>query len=135
MAIKYYRSHETGNQYNDLKKGSEIVYNISRPPSAPNKVTDVTLYEYSLHEHPVNTGDWVASISDNDIPINSIVKSQSQGVPQIPGWQAFFGGAEGNTKKAIIAGSSTNLINAQDFTRSQWNEFTYQELVDDGWFA
>jgi len=134
MPVKYYQSHVNGDQYNDLLKGSELVYNISRPPTAPNKNTDVTLYQYALTEHPINSGDWVASINDENIPINSIVKSQSQGAPQIPGWQAFFGGAEGNLKKAIIAGNVSGVINAQDFTRSQWIEHTYEDLQNNGWF-
>jgi hypothetical protein len=135
MTTRYFQSHQVGSQYDDLKKGSEIVYNIARPPSVPSKETDVTLYQYALTQHPTNTGDWIASIGDEPVPINAIVKSQSQGGPQIPGWQAFFGGVEGNTKKAIISGNVSGVINAQDFTRTQWLEFTYEQLQVAGWFS
>lgn len=134
MTIKYYRSNQAGNQYNDLHKGSEIVYNISRPPEAVDKGTDHTLYEYTLHEHPTNSGDWVAIINDRPININPIVKTQSQGAPAIPGWQAFFSG-DAATKKALITNNVTGTINAQDFTKTQWTEHTYNDLVNDGWFT
>jgi len=132
--VKYFKSNQVGNQYADLLKGSEIMYNISRPPSAPNKNTDVTLYQWGIHEHPVNSGDWIACVGDEDVRIHPIVKSQSQGAPQIPGWQAFFGGQDGQDKKAIIAGNTTGVLNSQDFVKSQWTEHTNQELVNDGWF-
>ncbi len=135
MTIKYFRSHQAGNQYNDLITGSDLVYKISRPPEHPDKATDHTLYEYNVFEHPTNSGDWVAAIGDRPIEIDPIVVAQGQGVPAIPGWQAFFGGAEASTKKAIITGNVTGTINAQDFTRSQWTEHTYNDLLNDGWFG
>lgn len=129
--MKYFKSRKA-DELADLTAGSQYMHQISRPTTVNSN--DFTQYRYNIIKHPT-IDDYAIAIDESDsINVHTDVQDAAQNNRELPLTAAFVNNPSETARLKGLA-QNNSRINGNDLAPARWNEQTYAQLDNDGFFV